>query len=107
MLIRRTAQRRFDDIFEVARGHVVARVTDGRRRLQRQRQTQGAVQLRLVARGHQHHAGQRTQERLVHEAVMHGAVVADVTGAVHAENHGQVVEHDLLPDLIEGALDEG
>ena len=49
----------------------------------------------------------RAEEGQVHEAVMDGAVVADEAGAVHAEDDGEILERDFLPDLVEGALDEG
>ena len=46
---------------------------------------QRTIQFRFVAGRHQHHARHRAEERLVAEAVVHGAVVADEAGAVHAE----------------------
>ena len=40
----------------------------------------------------------------VEEAVMRGAVVAGEAGAVHAEEHGKLLQRDIVDDGIEGAL---
>ena len=107
LLVGLVAEGGFDDFVERLGRDVVARVADGRRRFERQGRPQTSVELRLVAGGHEHHARQRTEKRLIHEPVMHGSVVADESRAIHADADRLLVQDDFLPDLVVGALGEG
>ena len=63
-------------------------------------------QLVFVFGRHENHLGNAAQIGDVEEAVMRGAVVAGEAGAVHAEEHGQLLQADVVDDGIEGALQE-
>ena len=100
-------QRGIDQFLEIPFRDDVAWISDRGNSVEGQTQAKGAVEFRLVAGGHQHHSRQGAQERLIHEAVMHRAVVADEPGPIHAEDDRQSLQGHFLPDLIEGPLEEG
>ncbi len=63
-------------------------------------------QLVLVLRLHQHAVGHAARVREVEQAVVRGAVVGRKPGAIHAEDHGQILQRDVMDDGIVGTLQE-
>jgi hypothetical protein len=88
-------------------GDHAARIANraGPRNLQRGQHHVG--ELVLVLGRHQHDIGNIPQVADVEEAVVRGAVVAGEPGAVHAEDHRQLLQADVVDDGVEGALQEG
>ena len=61
----------------------------------------------FVGRGHADDIGQAAQVGDIKQAVMRRAVVGRETSAVHTEDHGQILQADVVMDAIVGALQEG
>ena len=68
------------------------------------RRVQHVNQLGLVTWGHQRHVGQLAHVGDVEHAVVRRAVVAHQAGAIHGEDHVQVLQRDVVDDLVERAL---
>ncbi len=85
-----------------------ARIAEGNRPVVvGESRAQHVDQHRLVTGRHHHHVGQRTEVGDVNEPVVGGPVVADQPGAIHGEDHVQLLQADVVDELVEGALQEG
>jgi len=61
----------------------------------------------LVGRGHQGQVGQAAHVGMIEIAEVRGPVLADETGAVEGEQHGQVLHGHIVHELIKAPLQEG
>ena len=84
-----------------------ARVTDKRRPVELQAGVQQVDQLILVLRLHDDGVGHAPGVGEVKESMVRGTVVGRETGAVEAEDDGQILQADVVNDGIVGALEEG
>ncbi len=84
-----------------------ARVAHGGRAFMRKPGVEHAMAFGLVARGHQQHVGHAAQEGEVVQARMGRAVRAHEACAVDGEQHGQVLQGDVVHGLVVAALQEG
>ena len=88
-------------------GSGVARVADGDRTSVGEGRGQHARQHGVVARLQDRQVRQAAQHGNVVEAVVRGAVGADHAGAVEAEEHGELLQADVVENVIHAALQEG
>ena len=86
------------------RRHVVARVANGTRLLQREGEIERLAELCFISRGHEHHAGEAAQVGDVQETMVNRSVAAHQPGAVDAKDHGQALKRHFLKNLIKGPL---
>ena len=94
-------------VFHRSAGADAARIADGDGAVVLQRGEHHVGQFVLVLGDHVDDVGDAAQIADVEEAVVRGAVVAGEAAAIHAEDHGQVLQADVVHDLVEGALQEG
>src|ERR1039457_3612273 len=89
-----------------ARAHA-ARVANGYRTVPVHGREEHVGQLVLVLGHHVDNVGDAAEIADVEQAVVGGTVVGREAAAIHAENHRQVLQADIVNDRIESALQEG
>ena len=72
-----------------------------------QRGVHHVLELSLARRRHDDEVGDQPQVGEVERAVVRGAVVADKSRPVEREDHGDVLQRDVLHEHVEGPLQEG
>ena len=87
-------------------GHGSARIADGAGAVDGERRRHHVSEFVFIFRRHQHHLGNTAEIADVEQTVVCWAVVAGEAGAIHAENHGKLLQGDVMHDGIEGALQE-
>lgn len=64
------------------------------------------LQFILIFRCHGNDVGEAAKIRNVEQTVMRGAVVGGKAGAIHAENHRQVLQANVVMNAVVGALEK-
>jgi hypothetical protein len=83
-----------------------ARITDEHRAVKLLSRPKHVHEFVFVFRRHERGTGDATGVGDVEKTVVRRAVVGGETGAVHAENHVEILERDVVDDAVVGALKE-